>query len=324
VQFHEGIVGGQCLELVVGRAEGELGEASDALRALDRIVGVGIEAGPDRGTPECEFVQVGQGSADRRQAVIELGHPTGKLLPEGHRGGILQMRASRLYDTGEFPALVGEAITQALDARDEMMLGLLRCGDVHRRGKGVVRRLATVDVVIGMDRRLCPQLATGHLDRSVGNDLVAVHVCLSAAPGLPDEEREVVVELSVDHLVRRLRDQLDLLGGQHPQLAVGHGGGLLEDSQRPDHGTGEMVAADAEVMQGALCLGAPIAICRDLDFAHAVGFGAGRGGRFFAHGGGRLAQPAWPKNASQGAFRYPARGCMSARTARGCRRSTAS
>ena len=58
---------------------------------------------------------------------------------------------------------------------------LLDRRDVHHRREGVVRRLAAVDVVVGMDRRLGADHAAGELDRAVGDHLVGVHV-RSACP----------------------------------------------------------------------------------------------------------------------------------------------
>ena len=52
---------------------------------------------------------------------------------------------------------------------------------------------------------LLPSVAAGQLDGAVGDDLVDVHVRLRAAAGLPDAQREVVVELAGDDLVGGLR-----------------------------------------------------------------------------------------------------------------------
>jgi hypothetical protein len=62
--------------------------------------------------------------------------------------------------------------------------------------------------------------STRQLNGPVGNHLVGVHVRLRAAARLPDPQRELLVELSGDHLVRRLHDQLRPPGVQFPQVAV--------------------------------------------------------------------------------------------------------
>ena len=101
----------------------------------------------------------------------------------------------------ELLGLGGQGVAQALDRRDEPVHDLLGGGDVHGGRERVVRRLRHVDVVVGVDRLLAAQLAAGQLDGAVGDDLVGVHVRLGAAAGLPDAERELVVELPVDDLV---------------------------------------------------------------------------------------------------------------------------
>ena len=58
---------------------------------------------------------------------------------------------------------------------------------------------------------------------------------LRAGARLPHDERELVVELALDHLVGGLRDQIDLLGRELAELAVGQRGRLLQEAQGPDH-----------------------------------------------------------------------------------------
>jgi hypothetical protein len=53
-----------------------------------------------------------------------------------------------------------------------------------------------------MDRLLGAHLAAERLDRPVGDDLVGVHVGLRARARLPDDEREMIVELAAGDLVR--------------------------------------------------------------------------------------------------------------------------
>ena len=57
---------------------------------------------------------------------------------------------------------------------------------------------------------LLPHHAAGQLDGAVRDDLIGVHVGLRAAAGLPDDQREVRVELAGDHFV----------GGAHDEIAT--------------------------------------------------------------------------------------------------------
>ena len=85
---------------------------------------------------------------------------------------------------------------------------------MHGGGERVVRGLRHVDVVVGMDRLLGSHLAAHNFNGAVGDDFVDVHVGLGAAPGLPDAQRKLVIELAGDNLVGGLHDELGFVGGK--------------------------------------------------------------------------------------------------------------
>jgi len=185
--------------------------------------------------------------------------------------------AADLDDMGEGLFLVLQRLVQLLKRRHQLLGHLFGAGDVHGRRIGVVGRLAHIDVVVRVDGLLGAHLAAQHLDGAVRDHLVGVHVRLGARAGLPDREREVVVELAVDHLLGRGDDGRADLRVEAAQLHVGLGGGALDDAQGPDHRPRLLLPADLEVAEAALRLGAPIDVGGDLDGAEGVGFGAGRG-----------------------------------------------
>ncbi len=90
----------------------------------------------------------------------------------------------------------------------------------------------------------------------------------------------MVVQLAVDHLLRRGDDGLGDLWVKLAESQVGFGGGALDDPQGADHRLGLFLPADLEIAQGALGLGAPVAGRIHLDRAEGVGFGAGGGHAF--------------------------------------------
>ena len=67
--------------------------------------------------------------------------------------------------------------------------------DVHGGWKGVVGRLRSVDVVVGVNGGFGAQFPAGKFDRTVGDDLVGVHVGLRTASCLPHAKGKVVVEM---------------------------------------------------------------------------------------------------------------------------------
>ena len=276
----EGIVGRERGELVLRRHERMAGLAGDELRRHVPKLRVGIEAGADGRAADRQFVEAREGSLDRGHPVVELRPPGRHLLAERDRRGILEVGAADLDDLGRPLLEVGKHVAQLPHRRQEAVVDHLDGGNVHRGRKGVVRRLAAIDVVVGMNRLLRAHLATGDLDGAVRDHLVGVHVRLRAAAGLEDDEREMVVELPGDHLVGGLNDELHSVGRKLPELAVGQRRRFLEDAERLLHRPAplEAVDADLEVVAGAFRLSAPVTIGGDLNGPHAVGLGARRRG----------------------------------------------
>ena len=69
-----------------------------------------------------------------------------------------------------------------------------------RMSASLFTHLALVDVVIGMDRRLGSHFSPHHLYGSVGDNLIHIHVGLSARACLPDDQGKMVIQLATDHL----------------------------------------------------------------------------------------------------------------------------
>ncbi|MNT14458.1 hypothetical protein D3C72_1494660 [compost metagenome] len=90
------------------------------------------------------------------------------------------MGAADLDDLFELLDLGFQRLVQVLEGRQQVVNDLFHAGDVHRRRVGVVRRLAHIDVVVGVNRLLGAHFAAEHFDCAVRNHLVGVHVRLRA------------------------------------------------------------------------------------------------------------------------------------------------
>ena len=177
---------------------------------------------------------------------------------------------------GYFPGfgLAVELGVQMLQRRNEPVRYFQRRGNVHRGRKHVVRRLAHIDVVVGMDRRFGAARAAEDLVGAIGDHLVDVHVGLGARPGLPHDQRKMIVEGAVDDFLGGLHDRAHAARVQQAEFVVHLGRRPFDDRKRADHRQRDALGADAEVLERALRLCAPVAIGRNLDRSEAVGFAA--------------------------------------------------
>ena len=262
-------------ELVRCGAEGRTREVGDLAGYALRPLGMRVEPGSDGGPAERQLVKAVERALERALAEGELGRPSAELLPERQRRRVHQVRAPDLHDVLESLALGLDALAQRGDRRQEALLDLESDGDVHHGREHVVGRLRAVHVVVGMDRLLAspsmpPAISIARFEMTS----FGVHVRLRAAPGLPDDQREVGVERAGDDLVGRAHDEVALGRVELSEVLVGEGRRLLDDAEGADDRAAEAVAADLEVLQAALRLGAPVLVGAHLDLAHAVGFDA--------------------------------------------------
>jgi len=147
---------------------------------------------------------------------------------------------------------------------------------VHGGGKRVVGRLRHVDVVVGVDGLLAAHDAAADFNGAIGDDFVDIHVGLRAAAGLPNAQREMLVEFSSDDFIGGLGDERALIRRKFAEVLIDERGGFFEDTEGADQLGRHDVLADSEVDERAGGLRAVIAINRHFDLAHGVGLGASR------------------------------------------------
>ncbi len=152
-----GVVGGQGLELVRGGGEGQAGDGGDLVGHLLGEADRGVQAGADRGAALGQLHQGRQVSLDAGDAVLDLLGVAAEFLAQRQRGGVLGVGAADLDDAWPRRRTWPSGLRRCLRAGSRSGTICFGAGDVHRRRIGVVRRLAHVDVVVGVDRALaCP------------------------------------------------------------------------------------------------------------------------------------------------------------------------
>ena len=181
---------------------------------------------------------------------IDLCNPAGNNLAQGDRRCILQVGAANHDDVGVFLRLLVQGVAQLLNTRVHG-LKLLDHGNVHCGGEGVIRGLATVNVIVRVNGSLRSHDATRKFDGAVRDHFVGIHIGLSARTGLEDDQREMVVELALNDLIGGACNQVCNILGQLSQLGVCQCRSLLQRSQCAHHGAApdESITADVEIVQ---------------------------------------------------------------------------
>src|SRR6185437_5100372 len=103
---------------------------------------------------------------------------------------------------------------------------------------------------------------------------------LGARPRLPDDQRELAVEIAARDLARRLLYDLGDLRIEAAEPRIHPRRGLLDEAERVDDLERHLLfRPKREILDRALGLRAPIGIRGDLDRPEAVGLGAGGSAR---------------------------------------------
>ena len=188
--------------------------------------------------------------------------------------GVLGMGAADFDNIFELFRLCRKRRVQFAQTRQQRVTRHHADGDMHGRWESIVGRLTHIAMIIRVHRCFGGHGAAQNLNRAVRDDLVRVHVGLSARPGLPNDQRKVIVKFAVDHLLGGLLD----CGGQPcvkiAKSDVHFGAGHFDHTQRADDRDRLAFPPDGKVHDGALGLRAPILVCGDLKRAKAIGFGA--------------------------------------------------
>ena len=138
---------------------------------------------------------------------------------------------------------------------------------MHGRREGVVRGLAHIDVIVRVQN-----LFAGDFVAAICDNLVGVHVRLSAASRLPYDERKMVVQTARDNFVGRHGNILQAFVVEPAEPVVGDCRGLFQNTERVRDFSRHNFAADFEVLITSLSLRRPVSVGRDFHFAHRILF----------------------------------------------------
>lgn len=209
--FNDRVVGGKSFEFVGGSSEGVTRDLGDFFGDLDVKATDRVETGANGGAALSERVETRQGALDSLNAVFDLSSVTRKLLAESKRGGVLQVGTPDLDNVLEFDGFRLECSVEGSHVGEQTVLDFHDGANVHSSRETVVGRLTHVDVVVGVNGLLASELAAEHLDGTVGNDFVDIHVGLSSRTSLPDDERKVVREFAFHDLSAAESHDLELV-----------------------------------------------------------------------------------------------------------------
>ena len=240
------------LDEVVGQGDVPAGDLAQSLDAGLAVAGLRADARADGGGTHVHNQELVGSVAEVLVLAAQRVGKGAESLAEGHGHGILQLRAAHLDNILELLALLVEGGNHLLQVGHELQVLKGQC-HVDGAGIGVVGALAGVHHVVGRAVLVLAALVAHALEGQVGDDLVGTHVGAGAGTALNHIDGELVVVLALDQLVAGPHDGVALLLGNHLNLDVRHGGGLLGDGHAADKVVvvAQQLAADVEILHGA-------------------------------------------------------------------------
>ena len=232
----------------------------------------GVQSSSDGGTTHVDFVQQFDVALQIQNLLFQVVGVSVELLSERHWHGILQLGATHLDGILIFVGFVAQGADQSCEAGNERLVHT-DDGETDGCGVHVVGRLSAVHVVIGVAILVFALLVAHEFERTVGDDLVGVHVHRCAGTALHHVDGEVFVQLAVDDFLtcfgdgtcNLVVDDTQRVVGLHgSQFHVGDGDDVVGESRASF--AGNMIIVDT-----ALRLYAVIGLCRNFEFTEKVG-----------------------------------------------------
>ena len=263
-EMHEGagVLGG--FDEVCRRHQRSSGQFRQMLAGKLGITTRCIQPGTDGGGAEIDLVQKCCGFDEARLIFSQHHHEGAEFLAERHRHGVLQLRTADLDEAGEFLRLAVEGILQHTHG-SRQIVDRLDQADIDRGRIGVVGRLAEIDMVIGVKAGIIAFFVSEQFERTVGDDLIGVHVGGSAGAALNFIHHELLMQRAGANIAAGLGDGFHAFCVQKAELVVCACRRLLHIGQSPDEigVVADGHPGDLEVFHGARRVHAPIDIRRN-------------------------------------------------------------
>ena len=161
----------------------------------------GVQSGADRRRADVQLAQLLRRGRDVLRAALDAGGVAAEFLSERDRHRILQMGAAGLENAGERLRLFPAGCRRGHRAGGDQRLDAQQQRQPRRGRENVVRRLAHVDVVVGVHPLIGPARFAEDFGGAVREHLVRVHVVRRAGAGLIDIDDELIAERAGQDLV---------------------------------------------------------------------------------------------------------------------------
>ena len=160
-----------------------------------------VQAGADGRAALGQVVQTRQTPLNALDAKAHLLGIPAEYLAECDRSGVLHVSAASLDDVLELNRFGRERLVKLLHGWQQASVDFDCGGNVHATWKGIIARLASVDVIVWMHGLFGSHFTSQHFDCTIRDYLVHVHIGLRTTTRLPDHQREVIIQFTRTNLL---------------------------------------------------------------------------------------------------------------------------
>ena len=146
---------------------------------------------------------------------------------------------------------------------------LCRSCDMHSRGERIVGGLRHIDIVVGMQ-----QIFFGNDITAMGNHLIDIHIALCTTACLPNGERKLIRQFSLQNIIAYTADQLTLFFCHFLRLIdqIDFCTRFFQQSKRGNDLLRHFFRSNRKILKAALGLCTPARVCRHANGAHRIMF----------------------------------------------------